>query len=354
MGEVEFLLTDDGSVGLYNKNVDDIYHSTFGAYSEAYEKFIEASGFLDYIKSNDEVSILDICYGIGYNTKTALNEIIKLDKNFSVHIDALEYDKNLITISPLIKKQKIDNVINEFLIENSNLPEEFSFFDIIKYFYKTKGLSFINWQNLSRFKPHNKKRGVCLPPLRKLSALYHNIYYNYIPFRTKNRAKIAKLAKASVVFHSDDARKTVLKLDRKYNFIFLDAFTPKKLPTLWSYEFFKQLYRLLDDNGVLVTYSSSAPVRSAMIEAGFFVGRSEDKNGKIIGTVAGKNESHIKYKLQEFDKELLKTKAGIFYRDENLNAPESILTARRNYEVENSDRISSSRLKKIWKEKTVM
>ena len=50
MGEVFFCETNDGSAGLFNKNVDDIYHSTHGAYSESYEKFLLSSGFLEFIK----------------------------------------------------------------------------------------------------------------------------------------------------------------------------------------------------------------------------------------------------------------------------------------------------------------
>lgn len=348
MGEVTFCKTDDGSVGLYNSNVQDIYHSTYGAYSEAYEKFICTSGFLDFIKAHDKVSILDICYGIGYNTKTALNEILKTNKIISVKIDALEYDKNLINISPFLKHQKIDNLINEFIINKSNFDFEIGFWQLISCFIKGKGLKYLNWSNLIKFKPDYKKKGVLLYPLRILAALVHNIYYNYIPSSNKKRQKSSKLGKTSLKFHSDDARKTVLSLNGKYDFIFLDAFTPKKLPTLWTYEFFKELYRLLDDNGVLVTYSSSVAVRSAMIEAGFLIGRSVDNNGKIIGTVAAKQSCFIKHPLQELDKALLKSKAGIYYRDENLNASESIITAAREKEVEESTRPSSSSVKKQY------
>ena len=185
----------------------------------------------------------------------------------------------------------------------------------------------------------------------KKQAFLHNIYYNYIPFRFKKDEKASKLAKTSITFHADDARKSILKLNTKYDFIFLDAFTPQKLPTLWSYEFFKELYRLLDDDGVLITYSSSAAVRGAMQEAGFYIGCSLDKNKKRIGTLATKNKSLIKNELSEFDLELIKTKAGIFYRDKNLNASKAEITALREKEVADSNRITSSRLKKDYAKK---
>ena len=65
--------TNDGSTGLFSPDADDIYHSTYGALSEAYEKFILPAEFENYLKKNNEIKILDLCFGIGYNTKSFLN-----------------------------------------------------------------------------------------------------------------------------------------------------------------------------------------------------------------------------------------------------------------------------------------
>ena len=40
MSEFQPYYTNDGSVGLYSENYNDIYHSVSGALTEAYEKFI--------------------------------------------------------------------------------------------------------------------------------------------------------------------------------------------------------------------------------------------------------------------------------------------------------------------------
>ena len=189
MGEVVFCKTNDGSVGLYNNKVEDIYHSTYGAYSESYEKFLQASNFLKYINKNNKINILDVCYGIGYNTKAAINEILKFDKNFEVHIDALEYDKNLVNISPLLKQQKIDNSINTFLINNSNIDLTKSVYSILKIFYEMKGIKYINWSNIIIFLL--KKLCMVVEKLLKHQnkSILHNIYYDYITARTKNQVK---------------------------------------------------------------------------------------------------------------------------------------------------------------------
>ena len=41
--------TNDGSVGLYSPKDDDIYHSTYGALSEAYEKFILPANLNEFL-----------------------------------------------------------------------------------------------------------------------------------------------------------------------------------------------------------------------------------------------------------------------------------------------------------------
>ena len=92
--------TNDGSVGLFSPQADDIYHSTYGALSEAYEKFIIPSGIKNFIKENSEIKVLDICYGIGYNTKSLINEIINFLYNDTIHTDKIiktKYNEKLYT-----------------------------------------------------------------------------------------------------------------------------------------------------------------------------------------------------------------------------------------------------------------
>ena len=147
-----------------------------------------------------------------------------------------------------------------------------------------------------------------------------------------------------------DARESLLQDKNRYHFVFLDAFTPAKCPALWSLEFFKLLFEHLEDNGMILTYSSSAAIRNAMLNAGFYVGKVySDEYKKFTGTIAVKNKSLIEHELSEYDLGLINSKAGIFYRDENLTASNSKIIADRELEVENSDKISSSRFIKDFR-----
>ena len=87
--------TQDGSVGLYSKSDNDIYHSVYGALSEAYDKFILPVDFYNYFQNKKYINVLDICYGIGYNSKTFLNYFLKnffqkKIQNFHNHTENIE------------------------------------------------------------------------------------------------------------------------------------------------------------------------------------------------------------------------------------------------------------------------
>ncbi|RDU55271.1 hypothetical protein CQA49_02570 [Helicobacter sp. MIT 00-7814] len=56
-----------------------------------------------------------------------------------------------------------------------------------------------------------------------------------------------------------------------FDIIYHDAFSPRKNPALWSEEYFMQCFRILKPNGILTTYSQSAQIRQNAINCGFFV-----------------------------------------------------------------------------------
>ncbi len=345
-------ITGDGSVGLYSEEFNDIYHSGYGALTEAYEKFV-----LPNIDINHKLNVLDICYGLGYNSKSFLNYY---GKNREITFDCLDIDKQLILLSPFIKtnhtlidyfikpnnkhariskykKYKIDDWVNIILIEN--LHKEFkNDFYIESILTNKKFAPYLNSKitKIGKFYQKNRINTINEP---KNSLNLHNIYYQYLSKRyisnKNNRIKFN--------FYVDDARNTVKKLDKEYDVIFLDAFTTNKCPQLWSLDFINELYRLTAPNGVLLTYSNSVVVRNTFFEAGYFVGKILNKDNKSIGTIASKDNKKIKYKLNEYEQGLLKTRAGIPYRDYNLLSTAEEIINNRNNEVSHSNLISTSK-----------
>lgn len=66
-----------------------------------------------------------------------------------------------------------------------------------------------------------------------------------------------------------DARMTLPKWSKKFDAIYQDPFSPKKNPSLWTYEWFKLLREKSNQEVIMATYSASVGVRKAMLEAGW-------------------------------------------------------------------------------------
>jgi tRNA U34 5-methylaminomethyl-2-thiouridine-forming methyltransferase MnmC len=56
-----------------------------------------------------------------------------------------------------------------------------------------------------------------------------------------------------------------------FNLVYFDAFEPNAQPELWTQQVFEEMFRLLENKSVLVTYCSKGDVRRAMLAAGFTV-----------------------------------------------------------------------------------
>lgn len=445
--------TNDGSVGLFSAQEDDIYHSTHGALTESWQKFIVPSGIEEYLNHHNEIKILDLCYGIGYNTKTSLQVFVNIflknsskkhtgpspllatidtdnrknkmriknnknNQNFCIEdakyistidannvlcgsektkrkkilIDAVDLDVNLMNLSPFIsigtepniknKKKlyksnfnftsskvmqikklrgntivplpKINKLTNEILIilfEKLNTANHDLLNDEVLNFILThkKYSPFFSGFMLNFCKVNSNLRGETLKT-SKISAFLHNIYYKYLSKSYKNTREILKNNDISLNFYNEDCRSFISSTKNTYNFIFLDAFTPAKCPSLWTIQFFKALYSRLNEDGMILTYSNSAAIRNAFLQCGFSVGKTYDeKLNKFIGTIATKNENLIKYKLDDKDLDLIRSKAGICYEDDNLSLDNKSILQNREYKINCSNLSSSSSILKGYK-----
>ena len=88
--------TEDGSNTLYSKEYSQHYHSVCdGALNESlYKHVIPAQ---EHHKEKKELNILDICFGIGYNTLSTIYYLEKNDIEKKVNFFSPELDGKLIT-----------------------------------------------------------------------------------------------------------------------------------------------------------------------------------------------------------------------------------------------------------------
>ncbi|MAG78342.1 hypothetical protein CL616_03180 [archaeon] len=76
--------TNDGSVTFYSEKYKECFHSSSGAMEEALKKFVLAS------KLKEGERVLDVCFGLGYNTFMALKNVD------NISVVALEKDKEVL------------------------------------------------------------------------------------------------------------------------------------------------------------------------------------------------------------------------------------------------------------------
>ena len=93
--EKKVVLCEDGTNTLFSVEIDEPYHSTKdGALHESLEKHVKPA--LALTKGKTELTILDICFGLGYNTFSTLYYIKKQGLKTKVHILSPEFDEGLV------------------------------------------------------------------------------------------------------------------------------------------------------------------------------------------------------------------------------------------------------------------
>ncbi len=88
-------LSEDGSYTAYSKEYDEHYHSTKdGALYESLVKHVNPAFKLK--KEQEEINILDICFGLGFNTLATLLYYKQNNLNSKINIYSPELDETLV------------------------------------------------------------------------------------------------------------------------------------------------------------------------------------------------------------------------------------------------------------------
>lgn len=259
-----FVKTDDGSYSIKSKEINhkvETLHTSTGAISESFEKFIKPLK-LDYKK---DIAILDICAGLGYNSSAAIDDFLKnADGSTNLHIDMLEISKPTLAAGLMVPSPIKAHDITKKAIEQSLIDCDYASLELEE------------------------------------TAVPENI---------------------DLRIHIDDARQVIQKLeDNAYDAIFLDPFSQNMSPELVSVDFFKEFRRVIKDNGIVCTYTSSAPVRMGFIEADFYVSLGPIFGRFQGGTLASPSPRNLTKSLPKNDEiKMALSDVGIPFRDPNLN-----------------------------------
>ena len=217
-------VTADGSLTFFSEAFGELFHSHTGARQEAEMKFVAACQLAKKASEGNRLQLLDICYGLGYNTAAALACIWRTNPQCQVKLIALELEAS-------VPAQAIaENLLCQWPPPIPQLLKQLS----SSHHFETEGFS----------------GQLCLGDARQ-----------HIP--------------------------EISQWDCKADAIFLDPFSPPKCPQLWTMDFLSQVSQCLKPSGILATYSCAASVRAALQLAGLQIGSSVSVGRRSPGTVAG-------------------------------------------------------------------
>ena len=155
-----------------------------------------------------------------------------------------------------------------------------------------------------------------------------------------------------------DARQAVSRLPAALqggcDLVWLDAFSPCRCPQLWSLEFLAQLAALLKPEGRLITYSSAAAVRAALVSAGLQLASIAPSSSEqwSCGTVASPTPleaSSLPLRcLTAMEWDHLLCTAAEPYRDPTGQASAAIMLAERQARQSQSSAVSGGAWRRRW------
>ena len=224
MRDYEPYYTEDGSIGLYSFADKDVYHSKFGALTEAWEKFILPSG-LDK-NDNAEIKVLDVCYGIGYNTKALMSFFINKNKIYKKNI----LEKTFSEISNIVSKYTNKNIVknnlellayNEPICDNKNQALKIDCLEINKEIVELSPL-FKTIKTPDEIYTHFVPQFLdCFDSYYKLKDLFSDLMSYFLP---KNRKEINELL--DIKFRNMHIEKEY-KVNPFVNYIILNSLAEK-------------------------------------------------------------------------------------------------------------------------------
>lgn len=279
-------MTNDGSFTFFSQNFDESFHSNYGARQESFGKFVEPA-YLALKAHRNKLKILDICYGLGYNTAAALETIWSVNPN--CHLEIVGLELNLKVPQAAIAHHLFDNWDYKYVSILSRLAFE-------------------------------------------QEAKSNNCYARLL--RGDARKTIKSLINENFLVDA----------------IFLDPFSPPHCPMLWTVEFMKLISQCLESDGLIATYSCAVAVRTAMKLAGLQIGSTPPVGRRSPGTVAvlGQENEFPLPPLSTKEIEHLQTRAAIPYRDPSLSDSSSVICQRRKQEQRNSELEPTSKWRKRW------
>ncbi len=90
------VITRDNTESYFNETVGESYHSYAGAVEEALKKYVIPCKIKELSKGGN-LRILDVCFGLGYNSAMAVSEALAENPNCEIEVVGLENDPEILS-----------------------------------------------------------------------------------------------------------------------------------------------------------------------------------------------------------------------------------------------------------------
>lgn len=275
--------TGDGSFTFFSEDFGEWFHSRAGAYAEAEQTYVVATR-LRVKAQRSSIALLDVCYGLGYNSAAALEAIWTVNPTCQVTLVGLELD-------PRVPRR----AIAEHLTSGWSAPVQTT--------------------------------------LQALAADHH--------------CHTPQLTGRLLIGDARQQIQRLVQRGFQADAIFFDPFSPPHCPELWTVEFMQQVATCLQPTGHLATYSCAAAVRAALRLAGLHIGPITATGRKWPGTLA-RHRPEDCLPLSDQEAEHLLTRAAVPYRDPTLMDTVTLIRERRQQEQLVSSLLPTSQWRKRW------
>jgi hypothetical protein len=209
--------TADGSLTICHGGHGQDFHSHEGAQFESWNLYVVSSGYLDALgsASKQQIYVLDVGMGLGYNAVASIVAWYTSAGIVDVDITSLECDVRL-----------------------------------VEAFVTCEAPWQRGWNEAWLVGPKELKH--C-----------ENVY------RANIRHPVSGRSLTWTVMVCDASCMELKSIEKTFDYIWQDPFTPELNPTLWSAEWFRRVKDVAKSGAILMSYSVARAVKSALAESGW-------------------------------------------------------------------------------------
>jgi tRNA U34 5-methylaminomethyl-2-thiouridine-forming methyltransferase MnmC len=224
----KIIVSEDGSSTIFSEEVNQHYHSHFGALQESMHIFIEAGLCAPILSKLENISILEIGFGTGLNALLTYFKAKELHKK--VYYETLE----LYPLTP----QEAEQLNYPFRLPYSNAKEIFT--------------------------------------------TLHNAKWN----------EKQKISETFILHKRETSAINATYSPNTFNLVYFDAFSPDAQPELWTKEVFKPIYDSMGNESILLTYCTKGSVKKILASLGFQIEKLPGPVGKREILKGGKGNDY--------------------------------------------------------------